>query len=49
MHGDLPLKDLLEAIQAAVAMKLAEHFTTEVAELVRQLLQQARLVTVDIR
>jgi hypothetical protein len=48
-HGDLPLKALLEAIQAADAMKLAEHFTPEVAELVRQMLQQARLVTVDIR
>jgi hypothetical protein len=30
-------------------MKLAQHFTPEVAELVRQMLRQARLVTVDIR
>jgi hypothetical protein len=48
-HRDSPLKALLEAIQAADAMKLAEHFTPEVAELVRQMLQQARLVTVDVR
>jgi hypothetical protein len=48
-HGDSPLKALLDAIQAADAMKLAEHFTSEVAELVRQMLQQARLVTVDVR
>jgi hypothetical protein len=46
---DLPLEALLEAIQAADAVKLAEHFTPEVAELVRQMLQQARLVTVDVR
>jgi hypothetical protein len=30
-------------------MRLAEHFSSEVAELVRQMLQQARLVAVDIR
>jgi hypothetical protein len=30
-------------------MKLAEDFTADVAELVRQMLQQARLATVDIR
>jgi hypothetical protein len=48
-HRDSPLKALLEAIQAADALKLAEHFTPEVAELVRQMLQQARLVTVDVR
>ena len=48
-HGGLSLKAPLEAIQAADAMKLAAHFTPEVAELVRQMLQQARLVAVDIR
>jgi hypothetical protein len=48
-HRDSPLKALLEAIQAADALKLAEQFTPEVAELVRQMLQQARLVTVDLR
>ena len=48
-HRDSPLKALLEAIQAADTLKLAEHFTPEVADLVRQMLQQARLVTVDVR
>jgi hypothetical protein len=47
-HSESPLRALLEAIQAADALKLAEHFTPEVAELVRQMLQQARLVTVDV-
>jgi hypothetical protein len=48
-HIDSPLKAILEAIQAADTLKLAEHFTPEVADLVRQMLQQARLVTVDVR
>jgi len=48
-RSDAPLKALLETIQAADAMKLAEHFTPEVADLVRQILQQAKLVTVDVR
>jgi hypothetical protein len=47
-HSDSPLRALLEAIQAADALKLAEYFTPEVADLVRQILQQARLVTVDV-
>jgi hypothetical protein len=47
-HSESPLRALLEAIQAADALKLAEHFTPEVADLVRQMLQQARLVTVDV-
>jgi len=44
-----PLQALLEAIQAADTLRLAEHFTDEVAELVRQVLRDARLVTVDVR
>ncbi|MBI4331104.1 MAG: hypothetical protein HY673_07485 [Chloroflexi bacterium] len=48
-QNDAPLKALLEAIQAADTMKLAEHFTPEVANLIRRLLQEARLVTVDVR
>jgi hypothetical protein len=48
-HIDSPVKAILEAIQAADTLKLAEHFTPEVADLVRQMLQQARLVTVDVR
>jgi hypothetical protein len=48
-HGDSPIEALLNAIQAADALKLAERFTPEVADLVRQMLQQARLVTVDVR
>jgi hypothetical protein len=48
-RGDTPLHALLEAIQAADVTKLAEHFTTDVADLVRQILRDARLVTVDVR
>jgi len=48
-QSDTPIQALLAAIQAADTLKLAEHFTPEVAELVRRLLQEARLVTVDIR
>jgi hypothetical protein len=48
-QSDSPIQALLAAIQAADTLKLAEHFTPEVAELVRRLLQEARLVTVDIR
>ncbi|MBI3799351.1 MAG: hypothetical protein HY268_20595 [Deltaproteobacteria bacterium] len=46
---DSPIQALLAAIQAADTLKLAEQFTPEVAELVRRLLQEARLVIVDIR
>jgi hypothetical protein len=48
-RGDTPLQALLDAIQAADALRLAEHFTTEVATLVSQVLHEARLVTVDVR
>src|SRR5262249_44572570 len=48
-QGDTPMQALLAAIQAADTLKLAEHFTPEVAELVRRLLREARLVTVDVR
>ena len=48
-RSDTPLQALLAAIQAADTLKLAEHFTPEVAEMVRQLLHEARLVTVDVR
>jgi hypothetical protein len=44
-----PLQALLKAIQAADTLRLAEHFTDAVAALVRQVLRDARLVTVDVR
>ena len=49
-RGDTSLQEaLLEAIQAADVMRLAEHFTAEVADLVSQVLRDARLLTVDVR
>ncbi len=48
-QSNTPMQALLAAIQAADTLKLAEHFTPEVAEVVRQLLHEARLVTVDVR
>src|SRR5262249_49800569 len=43
-----PLQALLEAIQAADTLRLAERFTDEVAGLVRQVLRDSRLVSVDV-
>jgi hypothetical protein len=48
-RSDTPLQALLEAIQAADTMRLAEHFTAEVSDLVSRILHDARLVTVDVR
>jgi hypothetical protein len=45
---ETPLEALVMAVQAADTLRLAEHFTPEVADLVRRVLQQARLVTVDV-
>lgn len=47
-QSDTPMQALLAAIQATDTLKLAEHFTPEVAAMVRQLLREARLVTVDV-
>lgn len=47
-QSDTPIQALLAAIQATDTLKLAEHFTPEVAAMVRQLLREARLVTVDV-
>ncbi|MBI4639241.1 MAG: hypothetical protein HY731_01010 [Candidatus Tectomicrobia bacterium] len=48
-RSDTSVKTLLEAIRAADAIRLAGHFTVEMVDLVRQILKEARLVTVNVR